>query len=307
MTDNRWEESDGTAIAHGTNNTDNIISDTDYNDRGMVRFQRDVRGQVTLMGYDDAGRLVKTIRNASAATYNNDYSGTSPDPDLSEYTPVSDPDQDLISEQVYDPNGNLVQAIDALGQVALTVYDALNRPIRTVANYVTQGASDPKDWEWKNNRWEDGDDTAIDHGTGNDQNLIQETVYDDMGRVTETRNVTGIIARLAYDALGRQTHQIANYVEQGASDPADWVWANNQWEDGANNAIDHGTDSDQNLVTMTVYNAEGRVAQTLDVLGHQTHYTYDGPGSPDRDHPQLRKWNLCTRHPGRGPQKRNRI
>src|SRR5690606_23965346 len=127
-----------------------IIADTDYNDRGMVRFQRDVLGHVTLLGYNDAGRLVKTLRNASDPDYNNDYSGTSPDPDLSDYTPVADPDQDIITEQVYDPNGNLVQSIDPLGNVALTVYDALNRPVRTVRNYVAQGnpVTDPVDWVW---------------------------------------------------------------------------------------------------------------------------------------------------------------
>ena len=284
IANNLWEDGSGNPIDHGTDQTKNIISDTDYNDRGMVRLQRDVLGQVTLLGYNDAGRLVKTIRNASTATYNNNYSGTSPDPDLSVYTPVNNPDQDVITEQVYDPNGNLVQAIDPLGQVAYTVYDALNRPVRTIANYVAQGnpVTNPADWVWANNQWEDGASNAIDHGTANDQNLIRETVYDALGRVTFTRDVTGIIARNAYDALGRQTHQIANYVAQGnpVTDPADWVWSatNSRWEDGATNAIDHGAENDQNLVTMTVYNAEGRVAQTIDVLGHQTHYSYDGLG-----------------------------
>ena len=280
----RWEDGAGNPIDHGSANTQNVIADTDYNDRGLVRLQRDVLGHVTLLGYDDAGRLVKTVQNASAATYNNDYSGTSPDPDLSAYTPVNDPDQDSITEQLYDPNGNLVTAIDVLGRVNRTVYDALNRPLLTIGNYVeTNPVSDPADWEWANNQWEDGASNAISHGSANDQNLISATTYDALGRVVETRDVNGQVNRPAYDALGRQTHQIVNYVPQGSSDPADWIWnpaatPDPTWEDGASNAIDHGSANDQNLVTQTIYNAEGRVIRTLDVLGNETHYAYDGLG-----------------------------
>jgi hypothetical protein len=44
-----------------------------------------------------------------------------------------------------------------------------------------------------------------------------------------------------------------NYVS--ASDPANWVWdaVDNRWEDGAGNAINHGTNRDQNLISHTDY------------------------------------------------------
>ena len=283
-----WQDGSNTPIDHGTDNTKNIIADTDYNDRGMIRFQRDVLGNVMLFGYDDAGRLVKTVQSASERDYNNNYSGPSPDPDLSGYAPVSDPDQDIVTEQVYDANGNLVQAIDPLGNVALTIYDALNRPIKTVRSYVAQGnpVTDPADWTWNmtNQRWEysASDSTPIDHGSAQDQNLISTTTYDAMGRVVSARDVEGRETLSVYDALGRQTHRIINYVEQPGSDPATWTWVGSQWEDDNEDLVVHGAENDQNILTHTTYDAAGRVATTTDVQGNRTHYTYDGLGRRSR-------------------------
>lgn len=73
------------AFAHGSDNSQNLVTDTAYNLRGMVKNQTDVLGNVTLYGYDDAGRLVKTIQSANNPTYNNDYTGASPDPSLNAY------------------------------------------------------------------------------------------------------------------------------------------------------------------------------------------------------------------------------
>ena len=66
----KWEDGSSTEIEHGTDNNENLISDTVYNDRGMVRMQRTALGVVTLYGYDDAGRLVKTVQSASDDSYN---------------------------------------------------------------------------------------------------------------------------------------------------------------------------------------------------------------------------------------------
>lgn len=84
-------------------------------ERGLVRRWIDVLDNVTLFGYDDAGRLVKTIQNASDDDYDNSY-GVNGDPALAGYTPVSAADQDLITEQSYDANGNLVRQVDPPGE-----------------------------------------------------------------------------------------------------------------------------------------------------------------------------------------------
>ena len=80
-----------------------------------------------------------------------------------------------------------------------------------------------------------------------------------------------------YDARGRSIRTIANYAAQGGSDPADWVWSedNSRWEDGDDNAIDFGEDNDQNVIAHTLYDAQGRVLETIDQRHNITHFVYD--------------------------------
>src|SRR5690606_39191589 len=72
---------------------------------------------------------------------------------------------------------------------------------------------------------------------------ITTHTYDEMGRrVSSTSNAGATFARsnrTIYDALGRVTRSIQNYVVQGSSAPGDWEWdaGDQRWEDGAGNAI----------------------------------------------------------------------
>ena len=418
------------AFAHGSDNTQNLVTDTAYNARGLVRAQTDGLGNVTLFGYDEADRLVKTVQSASQPTYNNDYTGTTPDPALANYNASSSADLDVVTTQAYDPAGNLVQTVDALGSVSYTVYDALNRPVKTVrsakaaatvslnegdpgydatndprsntyapsadpdrdliattdydalgrviraqqlienrpgeiwdtmlygydslgrqvkvirsasqpdygidtdpdlsgyiptiqadqditertlydvqgrvlatedtfgvktrivydglnrqvksvANFADQG-EDPALWVWSdtNNRWQTSTGTAIDQGTQNDQNIIQATRYDSDGNVQETQDVLGRVIHYVYDSSNRLVRTITNYVAQGTSDPAAWLWnnPNSRWEDGSGSAISFGVDNDQNQIASTVYDTLGRVAQTIDARHNVTLMLYDGLG-----------------------------
>jgi YD repeat-containing protein len=88
---------------------------------------------VTLFGYDAADRLVKTVQSASQPHYDNAY-GPNGDPGLANYIPSSAPDVDILTLNQYDATGNLVQTTDVLGNVTLTGYDALNRPVRVIRN-----------------------------------------------------------------------------------------------------------------------------------------------------------------------------
>ncbi|GEM_PF-898598 len=430
--DGVWKDgAGGTNISHGPDLDENIISRTEYNTRGLLRLTQDHLGVVTLYGYDDADRLVKTIQNANDTGYNNDYLGIASDPDLSEYMESNiSTSVDVITEQTYDGAGNIIKTIDPVGRITYTVYDALNRPVKVVANaketatldfdeldenydetldprssnydispdpdrdqvstteydafgrvirtqrlldkygttetwdtmlygydalgrqiktiahasvpdydmsdsslssytgdpsesdstdvdiitenvYNVEGqvsytkdslgrethygydglqrqmisvanfndnAYDPlTDWAWDgttDNRWEDSTQ-AIDFGSDNDENIISYTQYDDSSYVTFTRDVDGRVTRFVYDELGRQIRTIQNYVAQGASDPKDWVWNTDHWEDGAGTDIDHGINDDINLISDTVYDAQGRVQFTSDNLGNVTLNGYD--------------------------------
>jgi len=143
---------------HGDNNTENLVTDTAYNARGLLRKQIDVLGNVTLLGYDDAGRLVKSVQNASEPDYNNDYTGIDPDPSLADYTPGEVADEDIIATQEYDGAGNRIKTVDTLGRVNYTVYDGLNRVVKTVraANDDASIALNPGDTGYDPNvdpRW----------------------------------------------------------------------------------------------------------------------------------------------------------
>src|SRR4029077_2018941 len=74
-----------------------------------------------------------TIQPASQPTYDNSY-GPHGDPTLSLYVVSSASDQDIITANQYDAVGNLVKMTDVLGNVTLTGFDPLNRPVRTIRN-----------------------------------------------------------------------------------------------------------------------------------------------------------------------------
>ena len=275
VSDARWEDGSGNPINHGTENTQNQISDTAFNERGQVRLQRDTMGNVTLYGYDDAGRLVKTVQSASDAGYDNSY-GVSGDPDLSAYVASSDADQDIVTLNEYDPAGNLVKTTDPLGQASFTVYDALNRPVKTVrsAQAAATLALNPGDVGYS----ADNDPRAAGYvpSLDPDRDLIETTEYDALGRVIRTQRLLENRGSSAlwdttlygYDVLGRQIKVI-----RSASNPHYDIAA-----DPDLSGYTVSSTADQDIVTQTVYEDSGRTLYTQDVLGNRTWFTYDGLG-----------------------------
>ncbi|MDQ7035576.1 MAG: DUF6531 domain-containing protein [Anaerolineae bacterium] len=287
-TNQRWEysASDTTAVSYDTDNDENIISDTDYNERGLVYRRRDVLGRVTLYGYDLADRLVKTVQNALSADYNASY--TDGDPDLSRYVADSSSvDSDVITEQSYDANGNLVKTIDARGSVSYTVYDVLNRPTRTIQNAKAAATIDLNAGDTGYAAINDPRSTAYALSTAPDEDVISETTYDKMGRVVTSRRLlenrdTSIAPiwdenYVVYDELGRQKFTVQHYVAASPEvTPDNWVYDNGQWEDGSSNAINHGNNDQNILASETIYDATGRVKETVNINRRVTRFVYDG-------------------------------
>jgi len=242
-------------FSHGPNSDQNLITDTTYNERGFVKTQIDVLGNITLYGYDDAGRLIETIAFASQPGYDNSY-GSHGDPSLSQYTTSSAPDQDLISANQYDPVGNLVKTTDALGNVSLTGLDALNRGVRTIRN-----ASQPA-----YNLVADPTLSGYVASSAPDQDFIDYTDYDALGHVTRQQDTLGSWTLFGYDGLGRQVRVIRN-----ASQPA-----YNLVADPLLSRYIVSSAPDQDLITQTAYDSMGRVLYTTDVLGNSTWSAYDG-------------------------------
>jgi len=242
---------------HGDNKDQNLITDTAYNERGFLKSQTDVLGMVTLYGYDDAGRSVKTIRSASQPDYNNAYTWGG-DPSLSQYIPQSRPDQDIITTSVYDAAGNVIRTTDPSGTVTLTGYDALNRPVR-----VIQNASQP-DY----NSAVDPTLSRYISSPAADRDITSTTEYDALGHVRRSQDPLGRWTLYGFDSLGRSVKTIGY-----ASQP------------GYNIAVDPdlsnylpGPAADQDIVTQTAYDALGRVMYTADTLDRRSWSAYDGLG-----------------------------
>lgn len=269
------------AFSHGTDNTENRVTDTVYNARGQVRKTVDVLGSVTLYGYDDLGRQVKIIRSASQPNYNNDYSGVSPDARLASYVPSALPDQDVVSTTEYDGAGNVVQTVDPLGNAVVTIYDTLNRAVKVIRNPKDGATFDLKPTDVG---YVEANDLRSDNyvpDAAADRDVITRTVYDNVGRPFEQINELGRVTRTVYDSQGRVSKMITNYVAQGGTDPAAWVWDNGsdqRWERADGTPIDHGANNDQNLISLTVYGTDNRVLYTQDVLGRRSWTKVDGLG-----------------------------
>ncbi len=247
-------------FGHGSDNTQNLISETVYNERGMVRKQIDVLGTVTLYGYDDAGRLVRTVQSASQPNYDNSYAFRG-DPGLGRYAgqiASTNPDQDIITTSQYDAAGNLVKSTDSIGNVTLTGYDFLNRPVRTIRNASQPAyllAADP---------------TLSNYAPGSaaDQDLINYSEYDVLGRLTRSQDVMGTWTLFGYDALGRQVKVIRSASQPNYNRTIDTSLAN--YLPNAN--------PDQDVMSQTAYDPAGRVLYTTDVLGRRNWPVYDGLG-----------------------------
>lgn len=284
-----WQDDAATpaTIPHGSNNDQNIIAVTNYDTDGRVRWTQDVLGRKTWHVYDAQGREVKTIVNCT-------YNGTGIAPEDPAYTGSSDSDKDVITQTIYDTFGRVSASLDARGNESRYFYDKLGRRLRSITNYVVQGSSNPANWRWDDTagqkRWEtsvaDGG-IPISFGTNNDQNLISEVTYDFAGRVVSTRDSAGRVTYQVYDKANRRLRTIANFVAQGTTNPADWVWDNTdkRWEYGAsdNTPIDHGVylgvpHYDLNLISDTFYNRAGQVTATRDARGTLTSFIYDAVG-----------------------------
>src|SRR5262249_28177577 len=72
-TDEHWEYPSNHAIAHGTDNDQNIIVDVTYDKGGRVLTQREPRGNITTYDYDELDRR-KALTNPLSKTWETAYS-----------------------------------------------------------------------------------------------------------------------------------------------------------------------------------------------------------------------------------------
>jgi YD repeat-containing protein len=85
-------------------------------------------------------------------------------------------------------------------------------------------------------------------------NLVQVKAYDANGNLVSETDAQGHVTRTGYDVLNRPVTVTANYTGNDAFDPGR---------------------PDQNVSTVTSYDAPGQAPARTDALSHQTTYAYD--------------------------------
>jgi len=232
---------------------EDIVTEYGYDAFGRQVSVTDTLGRETRTVYDAAGRVHKSIVNYEDGVYNS-----------------SAPDEDIVTEYVYDANGNIIETIELPGsaeeRVTCTVYDALNRVERTVENCVT---SDPA--------------TPGSYSSEPDEDLATRYVYDDVGNQVEVYDPLNRKTSYDYDALNRvitMTNPAGDatvYGYDAASNRIGMTDANEHTTTYQYDALNRvvTTTNHLNGQTLVRYDAVGNRTQVIDANSHAITYTYD--------------------------------
>lgn len=184
---------------------------TTYDALGRVDVSTDFDGNPTDNDYDPVGNLITTKVSlspvqASITTYEYD--------ELNRLIRTIDP-LGNDTHQVYDILGNVTDTIDANGVVTHTEYDAVNRPIKIIENYlpaVLPSASVNVTTQYEYN--EVGNRVAVIDPANN----RTEFEYDAMNRVTKKTDPVGNVWQYFYDLAGNRISMTdGNDAETGFS------------------------------------------------------------------------------------------
>ena len=218
-----------------------------YDALGRTLLTTDPDGLVTTQTYDRVGRVIQSVADVSVTDYTFDK--------VSNQLTVDGP-----------------HAAGANGPVTKSTYDALNRQVEQIANFVA-GSGDPA------------------------ANLTNTTYYDAAGHVLASRDPKGTVSRSIVNARGLTSRGIENCTDAGTTpspDPASCVGAGTH--NGATNlVIDTAFDGSGatlttsrqavagNVLTESTYDAGGRLVKVVQdkgsgTLNLTTEYAYDALG-----------------------------
>lgn len=217
-----------------------------YDEVGNTMIMTDTLGRMSRTFYNDLGRTEASVANWNPATL------TSPAECL--LSPDNSSDENICTLYVYDAVGNQIVITNALGQQSLTVYDALNRPFITVAN-------------WDGTPITSADDCAFPPAQA-DTNLCTITYFDAFGRPYTTKDALGNLTTIGYNSQGRPV-TVTKYLD---GIPATTVIG----YDAAGRRIEQ-TDA-ENHTTRYVYDSLNRVVTTISPAGVAITQTYDAAG-----------------------------
>jgi RHS repeat-associated protein len=226
----------------------------EYDLLSRMTFQRDAEGQETKYEYDE-------MSNVEKATNPRGFSTNYAYDNANRLASITDADSKITTFR-YDDDGNLSDQIDAQGVITHYEYNALDRPVAEIRNYLP---GTPADWR---------------------TNVTTGYEYDLAGNLRFVTDPRGYRAEYRYDAAMRL---IANFDFEGGEtlftyDRVDNLLTvtddNKHKTTYAYDDLDRRisiTNPEGHVVTFT-YNKLGQLTDLVDANGNPTHYDLDALG-----------------------------
>ncbi len=167
--------------------TTRAVTTTRYFQNGWVNDTVDARGVRSIMQYDRAGRVVKTISGPSSVLTSIPAS-RSPFATLTNPSPTNV--EVTVAETLYDRKGNPIAVRDAGGNVTLNTYDVHDRLTSTTTDPAADLTFGPPS------------------GTLPSTAITVRNVYDTAGNLVEVVDGLGSKTRFLYDGANRKTATI---------------------------------------------------------------------------------------------------
>lgn len=243
-----------------------------YDKLNRVRYSVDALGAVTENRYDANGNILHSILysgllDSSAfalATDKNAYID-------GQLASISDNNADRHTRIAYDALNRAVFNIDAIGVVSEQVYDANGNVIKTLAyaNTVSVSALDAATDRLAYLR------SSVDSQLDADNDRVSWVAYDSLNRAVFSVNASGAVTEQVYDANGNiiktlaYAHTISVAALNAAADRLAYL----------RSSVDGQLDADNDRVVWSVYNSLNRVIFRVDASGAVSEQIYDANGN----------------------------
>lgn len=257
---------------------------TQYNNAGQLIETTDARGIKTVLAYDAAGRvLTRTVDPTGlklTTTYAYDAKG--------QLISTTDP-SGTVTQMRYDLNGQQAAVVvdpDGMKLTTSFIYDASGRVLTITEG---EGSAAPR---ITRNTYDNAGCLVSTSVDPEGLNLTTRYAYDAAGNVVTTIDPGGGVTRYAYDEEGHQTWSVGPTgaaVEQVFDAEGRLVlrraYATPLTPGSLPNPLKAGdlaarvAAAPQDQTTRYAYDADGRIAYTVNGLGHVTGFTYDASGN----------------------------
>lgn len=261
---NTWAGANGNAAL-------DLVTRSVYDLGGRLVYAIDPAGAVTRCFYDGDGNVTQTIQYSTAFT----ATGVKWLSDLTTWanTPANNTIKDLYTFSYYDADGRVIYAMDPVcatsGLTAASVtaytYDSDDR-VTQVYRYFTQlttTGSPPTQPTL----------ATVQALATNASDLVTRTVYDAAGRVAYTIDATNAVTTYSYDGNGQVTQTLQSFVKFPTAQTGPQLLSYMQgW------AATPANISTSDLTSRAVYDAAGRLTYSIDATNAVTAYIYNADG-----------------------------